>query len=112
MTAPTTRRDTCDQRPRELLVSNADLATAAARRTRIWAEQDKIRIFPLIERWHRLGPRSAFELLDELVGADPFLADDIEHLLRKYARLDPQTVAALDARELRLPLAVVAGGQR
>ena len=112
MTAPTTHRDTCDQRRRTLLVSNIDLAATAARRTRIWAEQDRLRIFPLIEGWHRLGPRSAFELLDELVGPDPFLADDTESLLRKYAQLNPAIVDALDGRKLQLPLTIVAGGKR
>ena len=81
-------------------------------RARVWSERDQLRLFPLIERWHRLGPRSAFELLDVLVGDDPFLADDVEHLLERYARLDPEHVAALDGRELQLPLVMVEGGRR
>ena len=78
---------------------------------RVWTEQHKLRIFPMIERWHRLGPRSAFELLDELIGTDRFLPDDAEGLLRKYAQLDPEIVAVLGGRELQLPLVIIEGCQ-
>ncbi len=95
-----------------LLPADVLCETAQARPTRVWTERDKLRLFPLVERWHRLGPRSAFEILDELIGTDPYLADDVENLLRKYARLDPEVVAALDGCRLRMPLAVVGGGRQ
>ena len=44
---------------------------------------------------HRLGPRPVAELLRELADAHG-LADDIEALLARYARLDPATVQTLD----------------
>ena len=91
-------------------MSTAMVAVRSARR--VWTEQHKVRIFPMIERWHCLGPRSAFELLDELVGIDPYLADDIECLLQKYSRLDRDILEALDGIEIRPPLAIVEGGRR
>ena len=92
-------------------MSSPAVATVKSAR-RIWTERDQLRIFPLIEQWNRLGPRSAFEMLDELIGPDPFLADDVECLLRRYARLNPEHVAALDGCALRPPLAMIAGGKR
>ena len=79
--------------------------------SRVWAERDRLRLFPLVERWHRLGPRSAFELLDELIGIDPFLADDAECLLQRYAKLDADVVAALNGHNLKMPLAVIDGSK-
>ena len=77
-----------------------------------WGERELIRIGPLVRDLHTLGPRSIYELLREIVGPDHVLAGDVEEQLRRYARLDPEHVAALDGYELRMPLAVVEGGRR
>ena len=76
-----------------------------------WGEREQIRIGPLVLDLHTLGPRPLYELLRELVGSDHVLSIDVEELLRRYARLDPAHVAALDGYELRMPLAVVMGAQ-
>ena len=47
-----------------------------------------------VERLHRLGPRVLYELLAEL-GARRMIRTEIEALARRYARLDPATLAAL-----------------
>ncbi len=77
-----------------------------------WIGADAVRITRQVQRLHDLGPRPLFELLAEL-GADHFVRDDLEHLLDRYARLDPGLVAALGGRELKPPVFVVAeSGQR
>ena len=77
-----------------------------------WNEHELIRIGRLVCGLHALGTRPLYEFLRELVGIDQALADDAEELLRRYARLDPDTVAALNGHELQTPLAVVEGGLR
>ena len=80
--------------------------------TNCWGTRKQIRISPLVEDLHGLGPRPLYEFLRELVSADHALAVDAEELLKRYARLDPGTVAALDGRDLRMPLALVSGGRK
>ena len=77
-----------------------------------WGEREMIRIGPLASKVHRAGERTFLEYLIELVGNDPVLAVDAEELLRRYSRLDRDILDALDAVEIRPPLAVVEGGGR
>ena len=76
-----------------------------------WGEREQLRIAPLVLDLHDLGPRPLYEFIRELVSTDHVLAVDVEEQLRRYARLDPQHVAALDGRDLRPPLAVIDGGR-
>ena len=55
--------------------------------------------------------RPLYEFIREIVGPDHVLAVDVEEQLRRYSRLDPEHVAALDGCELRMPLAVIEGGR-
>ena len=77
-----------------------------------WGERELIRIGPMVCGLHALGTRPLYEYLRELVGPDLALGDDAEQLLKRYARLDPNTIVALDGRELQLPLAVVQGARQ
>ena len=77
-----------------------------------WRERELIRIGPLVSKVHRAGERTLLEYLIELVGNDPVLAVDAEELLHRYSRLDRDILEALDAVEIRPPLAIVDGGQR
>lgn len=61
-----------------------------------WSEREIIRLGPLVEDLHRLGPRSLYEFMRELVGPDHALAVHAEELLRRYARLDPDTRRVLE----------------
>ena len=78
----------------------------------MWNEKDQVRLMPKVQKLYRLGERSVFELLHELVADDEFLAIDVEHLLDKYGRLDPAVVDLFGGRDLWLPLTVVQGGRR
>lgn len=78
----------------------------------MWNKQALIRLTPLVRSLHRLGERPLLEFMLELSAGDKALADDIEQQLARYSRLDPAMVEALDARELRPPLATVEGGRR
>ncbi len=75
-----------------------------------WIGADMVRVTRQVQRLHALGPRPLYEFLQELA-ADPFVRDDLDLLLRRYCRLDPALVAALDGRDLRLPMAVVEDGE-
>ena len=72
-----------------------------------WNEHELIRVGRLVRSLHGLGVRPLYEFLREIVGRDSMLAVDIEQQLQRYAQLDPETVAALDGRDLQLPLVVV-----
>ena len=74
-----------------------------------WEGPDELRAMRQTQRVYDCGPRACYELLRELA-ADPVTRQDLNILLARYARLDPGTVAALDGRRLKLPIAVVAGG--
>jgi DNA repair protein RadD len=52
-----------------------------------------------VEQLHRLGARAVFELLSEL-GRERLIRVDIERRVRRFAHLDPATVAALGADRL------------
>ncbi len=71
---------------------------------------DAVRITHQVQRLHALGPRPLYEFLQELA-ADPFVRDDLDLLLPRYCRLDPDNVDALDARDLRLPIVVIEDGE-
>ena len=75
-----------------------------------WRGADLLRITRQVQRLHDIGPRATYEFLKELA-ADPLVHDDIDLLLPHYCRLDPGTVKALDARDLRLPIAVIENGE-
>jgi hypothetical protein len=47
-----------------------------------------------LEQLHRLGVRPLYEMLRRL-GAERLIFTEIEHLVRRYARLDPRAVRAL-----------------
>jgi hypothetical protein len=51
-------------------------------------------------RVHALGPRVAFELIDEIIRYHPDLEDEIDRRLDRYADLDPQVLRALGADRL------------
>ena len=74
-----------------------------------WRAADLVRVTRQVAHLHALGPRLLLELLIEL-GADPFVRDDLDLLLPHYCRLDLNTVEALDARRLRLPIVVIEDG--
>ena len=69
----------------------------------------RLRRMRLVERVHNLGPRIAFELLDELdrhhgIGAD------LDRRLARYAGLDPEILRAVGGdRFPRLPIRIVGG---
>ena len=64
-----------------------------------------------VEQVHRLGARVIFELLNELDRVHG-LGDDLDRRLERYARLDPDLLAALGAdRFPAAPLRVVGSGR-
>ena len=73
-----------------------------------WVGPDAVRITRDVQRLYELGPRPIYEFLAEIAG-DPAVRLNIEICLERYARLDPNTVAALGGRDLHAPLAVVDG---
>ena len=87
-------------------------STTASTSQHCWRERELIRIGPLASKVHRAGERTFLEFLTELVGNDPVLAIDAEELLRRYSHLDRDILDALDAVEIRPPLALVNGGRR
>ena len=60
----------------------------------------------MISQSHALGERPLLEFFIELA-ADPVTRVDIELNLARYAKLDPEIVAALGGRELHPPLVVI-----
>ena len=64
-----------------------------------------------VEQVHRLGARVIFELLNELDRVHG-LGDDLDRRLERYARLDPDLLAALGAdRFPAAPLRIVGGAR-
>ena len=64
-----------------------------------------------VEQVHRLGARVIFELLNELDRVHG-LGDDLDRWLERYARLDPDLLAALGAdRFPAAPLRIVGGAR-
>ena len=64
-----------------------------------------------VEQIHRLGARALFELVDELDRVHG-LGDDLDRRLERYARLDPDLLAALGAdRFPAAPLRIVGGAR-
>jgi hypothetical protein len=67
-----------------------------------------VRFHRLASDLHRLGPRPVGELLIE-PAAEHGPGDDILARLKRFARLDPTTVAAIEARDWPpLPIRVAA----
>lgn len=65
----------------------------------------------LVERVHRLGARVAFELLAELARHHG-IAGDIDRRLARYAALDPEILAALNADRFPADPIRAVGGRR
>ena len=81
-------------------------------RARIWGPRNRIRFGPLVSHLRELGDRALYEFFDELIGDDPFTADDVELQLGRYARVSPFMLDVLDARDIEPPLIEVEGGRR
>ncbi len=71
-----------------------------------WNGPDELRAMRRFQRVYDCGARAFYELLRELA-ADPVARQDIDALLERYSRLDPQIVAALGGRDLHPPVFVV-----
>ena len=76
------------------------------------ADLTRARLGRQVRHLHRLGERSLLELLIEFVGTDDNLMFDLRVLLDRYAKLTPEMIDQLDAREIRNDLIVVEGGRR
>ena len=55
----------------------------------------KVRYRLLVNNLHSLGPRPTGELLQEVIGGDERLRDDVFALLERYTRLSPEEVQAV-----------------
>ncbi len=71
-----------------------------------WTGADELRAMQQVQHLYQLGPRSIYEFLAELAGNE-MVRVDIETNLARYCRLTPAMVAAVDSRELKLPIFVV-----
>ena len=72
----------------------------------VWQDTDAVRITRDVQRLYELGPRPIYEFLAE-VAADPGVRLNIEICLERYARLTPEMIDAVGARELRPPVFAV-----
>lgn len=59
-----------------------------------------------IERLHRLGPRVLFEMLVEL-GSSRLIRVELDHLVGRYAGIDPAALAAAGGDRMPPPVAEV-----
>jgi hypothetical protein len=61
---------------------------------------------------HGLGPRTVFELIDEIAKHHPSIADDFDRRLARYAALDPAALRAAGGDGFApLPLRSIGGAR-